>query len=333
MIAERNSLRRERRYDEADAVRDQLNGMGVQIWDTDRLWSLEGTPPPDRDNTYFQARERSTANNFYRNAQRAGSRGGRYEEEDPYARDERPRTKSRVRDLNEFGHDYSRSEDCEGSLRVESASFEAINTLLRERLEAKLARDYDEADALLAQLYDQYGVTVNDGAKRWRADGKSFERKFTRAGPADPNVDEAAVMSLVNERHAVRKERNYRRADEILAELLEVHGVVVVDSTYTWRIVGEGHDGAYGEGGGYGRRQATNDASSGWHDYMREPGDDAAIPADQLEAINDLLARRLALKKTRKFEEADALQAELIDELGVGVDDRSRTWWVENVAD
>ena len=89
----------------------------------------------------------------------------------------------------------------------------------------------------------------------------------------------------------------------------------------------------HGEGGGYGRRQATNDASSGWHDYMREPGDDAAIPADQLEAINDLLARRLALKKTRKFEEADALQAELIDELGVGVDDRSRTWWVENVAD
>jgi len=40
-----------------------------------------------------------------------------------------------------------------------------VHELLRERLEAKLAKDFDEADALLAQLERDHGVTVNDGIR------------------------------------------------------------------------------------------------------------------------------------------------------------------------
>ena len=276
-------LRRNRRYDEADAVREELINMGVQIWDRDRVWSCGAAPPPREESDYYRADERSTGNNFYRSAQRMAarqdayppSRGGppargprgyndgysddSYDREyDPYARDSRPRTKSRARNLNEHGHDYTRSEDDETAKDDDDEALEGINTMIRERFEAKLARDFDEADALLAQLYDTYGVSVNDGSKQWRADGRSFERRYKRIGEPAAGVDEAAVEALISERTAVRKERNYRRADQILAELLEVHGVVIVDSAYTWRYVGGGHDGGYGEGGGYGRRSNSH---------------------------------------------------------------------------
>ena len=340
LLAERTALRRERRYDEADAVRDELNTMGVNVWDRDRIWSMDDAPPTmDREaNGYLRANSRASENNFYRSSQRAGSRAGRYEDAnrnsearydyDPYSRDARPRTKSRARDLNEFGHDYSRADDDTTAGATNNAQWEGINELLRDRLEAKLARDFDEADALLAQLYDQFGVTVNDGAKLWRADGQSFERRFRRIGPENTDTDEEAVLGLIKERMALRKERNYKGADEILSELLEVHGVVVVDSDYTWRYVGTGHDGSYAEGGAYGRRSGQS-LGGGQHDYLREPGDEAPIEDAMLEKIDDLLARRLAFKKARQFEDADGLQNQLWDECSVGVDDKAKTWWVE----
>ena len=152
----------------------------------------------------------------------------------------------------------------------------------------------------------------------------SFARRWVRAGPAKAAVDEAAVLGLIEERTAARKEQNYRRADALLSELLEVHGVVLVDSEYTWRFVGSAHDGAYGEGGGYGRL-AQPDADAG-HDYLREPGDVAPIAPETEAQIHRLLATRLAKKKAREFGEADVLQEELW-QLGVEVDDRARSWY------
>ena len=181
---------------------------------------------------------------------------------------------------------------------------EAINTMLRERMEAKFARKFDEADALLQRLHEKYGVSVNDGSKAWRADGQSFQRQFKRVGPAIPAPGggeedeakvEAQVLALIAERMAARKDRNYRYADQIMADLLQMYGVVLVDADYTYRYVGDGHDGGYGEGGGYGRR-ADVDASQG-HDYMREVGCDAELSAEALSEINDLLAKRLARRR------------------------------------
>ena len=58
--------------------------------------------------------------------------------------------------------------------------------------------------------------------------------------PAD--VDEARVLEIITARAAARKDRDYRTADGYLAELLEVHGVVIVDADYTWRVVGDRYD-------------------------------------------------------------------------------------------
>jgi len=322
LLTEREQLRKERRYDDADALRDELDAMGVMVWDRDRVWSATNAPPPR--NEVARAGERSRDNNFYRSAQRFGARSLDGTFDDEYARDGRPRSKSKARHLNEHGHDYQRSEN--DQKRLDAAHVADVHEMLRERLEAKLARDFDEADALLAQLQQEFGVTVNDGSKEWRADGQSFARHYQRVGALEPWVDEAAVQQLIAERTAARKARNYHRADGILAELLETHGVALVDSSYSWRVVGSSHDGEYGEGGGYGRRAVADPAAG--HDYMREPGDTAPIEPELHDKIDDLLAQRLAKKKSRCFDEADALQDQLW-ELGVEVDDRARTWYYE----
>ena len=46
LLDERQELRRNRRYEDADIIRDRLNAMGVTIWDKERVWSCGGALPP-----------------------------------------------------------------------------------------------------------------------------------------------------------------------------------------------------------------------------------------------------------------------------------------------
>jgi cysteinyl-tRNA synthetase len=138
-------------------------------------------------------------------------------------------------------------------------------------------------------------------------------------------VDAEAVQALIRERQEARKQRDYRTADDILSRLLDEHGVVLDDAKWSWRVVGSSHDGDYGEGGGYGRRASAARSQRKQHDYVREPFDRVELSAQETEQIDGLLARRMEFKMAREFQRADALQRELRD-LGVEVDDRSRTW-------
>ena len=210
--------------------------------------------------------------------------------------------------------------------QITGGSLLEINTMIKGRMEAKMARAFDHADELLSRLEQEYGVRVDDGKKRWRADGKSFERQYERVGEAG-EVDEVAVAELIRERTAARRERDYARADDLLEELLASYGVVLVDAEHTWRLVGSAHDGRYGEGGGYGRRA---DDAGGTHDYDPLYADDMRHAQAQgtAEAIDALIAERLAHKKARRFDEADLLQERLRSEHGVLVDDRERTWTI-----
>ena len=93
--------------------------------------------------------------------------------------------------------------------------------------------------------------------------------------------------------------------------------------------MGDEHDGGYGEGGGYGRRRDPNFEAprDGRHDYERDFSDLTKVSDDDLSQINKLLGQRLAKKKARQFQDADALQEELRD-MGVEVDDRRRVWYM-----
>ncbi len=143
----------------------------------------------------------------------------------------------RMRQLNEHGHDYERHEEDTATLDAEQ--LERVNDLLRLRLEAKLERNFDVADAHLASLREEFNVDVNDGGKAWRADGKSFERLFKREVDCTAPVDVTAVEELLQRRSQARKERQYQTADAILDELYETHGVDVNDRERRWRVARE----------------------------------------------------------------------------------------------
>ena len=70
LISERTDLRINRQYNDADAVRNELAQMGVQLWDRDRVWSCSTTPPPRSRSE----RTEDLGNNFYRKAQRFAAR-------------------------------------------------------------------------------------------------------------------------------------------------------------------------------------------------------------------------------------------------------------------
>jgi cysteinyl-tRNA synthetase len=61
---------------------------------------------------------------------------------------------------------------------------------------------------------------------------------FLRAGTAQGGISEAEIAGLIAERDAARRGKNFRRSDEIRAELAE-RGVALEDgpSGTTWRRV------------------------------------------------------------------------------------------------
>ena len=46
LIEARTSLRQARNFKAADSVRDDLQAMGVTLWDRDRVWMVGSEPPP-----------------------------------------------------------------------------------------------------------------------------------------------------------------------------------------------------------------------------------------------------------------------------------------------
>jgi hypothetical protein len=87
-----------------------------------------------------------------------------------------------------------------------------------------------------------------------------------------------------------------------------------------------------GRGRGGDRRSRDNYGNYGGgyadgHDYSRDTTrDDASIPADKMSVINELLSSRLDARRSRNFDEADAIRETLTNDHGVSVWDKDKTW-------
>jgi len=261
LLEERDALRRERDYARADEILETLRfEHGVVVDDREKTWWVDGS---------------ATAGGTRSKRQAAAPRA--------------------FREFGPAGHDYSRAEDDGAELNDEEA--EAVDDLLRRRLQAKLARRFEEADELLEELRDM-GVQVNDGRKAWRADGGSFDVAPYRqvGGALREGLDAEVVASLVAQRVAAKREREYALADSIHAELTEM-GVYVDDDRRTW----------------------SGDNAGG---YTREgPPSPTIDDAD----VAKLLAERAVAKRRRNYQTADELQAQ-VRGMGVELDNREMTW-------
>ena len=270
-------------------------GGGDDGWGGGRA---ERAPPPQRDRNGYGG-ERGGG----------GGGGGGYGRDDgrgrgAFAANERGRKglDERRKLYDAYGHDYTRHDDDATSLAGDELA--QVNVLLARRLEAKLSKDYDAADGVLAEL-GRLGVTVNDGTYQWRADGQPFIHRYKRIGGGGGGVDDGRVETLLADRADARRERNYRLADGIRDELFEM-GVEMDDKQRTWWVVGGGNVRP--------------------HDYARADDDGGTfVDGAQLAEIDQLISERLAAKKERDFDTADRLQEQL-RYLGVEMDDRERVW-------
>lgn len=353
LIAERLVLRKTGRYDEADAMRDELMAKhGVMVRDKERVW---------------------------RSGCSANGSGRRFSSD--RNQDSRGSGRFRQKDFGPNGHDYNMARDA-GPINS-PLSEEKIHALIAERLQCKLNRDYSTADAIQAELLEA-GVNMLDKKKEWRADGATWEefsaRKYNQSPQSAPTDDAAEIQGLVDERAKAKSDRLYNKADALRDDLLDQFDVVVDDRLLEWSV-----------GGDFGVvktnksdefvpfKQAPGSPSTDEHDEIQsliEQRDEARADrdfdmADQIreelrernifvddrkrewsvggrfeddgtykrrgggdlseedeQKIVDLLKKRFEHKKDRKFKSADAIRDRLRDEFQIQIDDRSREWHV-----
>ena len=114
LVEERADAKARRDYAAADAIRDQLNAMGISVDDRSREWRVADAP-------YCRARGDSAP-----------------------------------------------------------VDVDTVEGLVAERSQAKIAGEYDTADAIRDRLRNEFGVSVDDRVKEWVVDGRPA------AAPAAP---------------------------------------------------------------------------------------------------------------------------------------------------
>lgn len=354
LIGERLQLRKTGRFDQADAIRDELLAEhGVMVRDKERVW-------------------RSGCS-----ASGSGQRWSPGQKNKGYDR------KNRQTDFGPNGHDYNMARGA-GPI-VSSLSEKEIHELLAERLACKLARDYKNADMIQEELLEA-GVMINDRQREWRADGASFDgynsRKYNQSPHSAHTEDADEIGSLIAERAKAKSERLYKKADAIRDDLLDRFDVSVDDKRLEWSVGGdfgvvqkqkrafEGFEQApdslpvedsdeiqqlvkerdtaradrnferadqirdelmerniyiddrkrQWRAGSFADIRESRDA------YNRRGG--GSISEEDEKLIGDLLKKRFEHKKNRKFKSADSIRDRLRDEFQVQIDDRNREWHI-----
>jgi hypothetical protein len=134
----------------------------TQKGDDDDPWYADDKPDASNGNISSDSSNQSTG----------GGGGGSHDHD--YTR---PTSvdQSNVKGVDRFGpngHDYLPSPEAKGVMTT-NLSVDEIHERLRERLQCKLAADFEEADAIRDELKRE-GVYIHDPRKEWRADGINF---------------------------------------------------------------------------------------------------------------------------------------------------------------
>ena len=300
LLAQRLDARKAKRYRLADSIRDHLRtSFGVEIDDAALLWSAS----PDAN---FGGGERSQISN----RQNRGSRFG------------------------PNGHDYKRTG---GPMHAScKLSENEIHSLLAERLQCKLDRNYKKADNIQHMMWDS-GVRIHDGRRQWRYDGGSFadddgsatggrqartriKQRSKGAGcsksPYSEPIsqeDEAYVADLIEKRMEAKRIKNYETADGIKEELLNMMNVHIDDSLRSWSV-----------GGSFGDNRRYFDGE----EYFFV-GDNDMVDPKTMEIIKKAIAKRSEYKRRRDYDEADNIRDRLRETFGIRIDDKRKCFYFE----
>lgn len=295
LLDQRSQAKRSRDFGTADAIRDDLlQNHSVGVDDRERSWSTGRSP--------------SSGMRF---GGGGGGRGGG----------------RRQRDLGPNGHDYIVSSDAGPSTSPLGES--EIHSMIAERLQAKMNRDFQTADVIQIDLINN-GVFVNDGMKEWRSDGIAFAdmgggRDSNRNKPYAKSVysadvegmHEDTVNKLVGERFKYKIMRDYDKADSIREGLSTKYNVVIDDKLREWSVNGD-----FGEEHNLQREMADKFAK---RDYAKSSSSES-IDEEYEKTIQDSVNERTVFKGERNFQEADNIRDDLLERFDVVINDKLKEW-------
>ena len=318
LIQERSQAKRNRDYETADAIRDQLmNDFHVGIDDREKTWRTG------------VSRSGSGRGNFGNRGRNRGSphRGGG---------GRRPR-----QDFGPNGHDYSLTAD--SGPNASGMSDQEINQMISERLMAKLSRDFGTADAIQVDLVAR-GVFVHDGIKEYRTDGVAYgdfsERRGNPRGNPGPTrgsrndavayrkssysgdaegIEDEMIDKLVAERLNCKMMRDFEKADAIREGLRSKYNVLIDDRLKMWSVGGD-----FGEEHNARRELSHQFATRG---YIKSKSS-LSISEEDEAYIQEQLDERAAAKRDRDFRTADDIRENLLQQFDVSVNDKMKLWSV-----
>lgn len=321
LINQRTEARRNRDFDAADAIREDLmHNYSVGIDDRENTWrtGCSASGSGMRFGGGGRGRDRDGGRGG-----RGGRGGGR-----------------RQKDFGPNGHDYELSADA--SENTSQLSEEEIHSMLADRLQAKMSRNFQVADSIQMELIDS-GVFVHDGMKEWRADGVpygSFEggrgpgrtagsrsdrdRGYTKSPySADlEGVADSLIDGLVEERLKFKMSRQYDKADAVREGLRTKFNVLIDDRVKQWSVGGD-----FGEEHNMQRQIADKFAQRG---YIKSTSSLSLSEEDE-QYIQEQVDERSEAKQARDFNTADDIREFLQAKYDVTINDKMKLWSIGGI--
>ena len=283
LLEQRDECRRRKDWRGADRLKEELDSVhNVVVNDRERSWSIRTVPEAPPPPAFGQFR------------------GGV------------PPPAPQIAQLPRASHDYTRSSNDRHP--VDTAR---VDTLIAARMNAKITRDFDRADALRMELR-QLGVEVHDRDKLWFVD----RPELAHATLTGPNGGQQGGMGGMGGMGGVMagcgmSSGGMGGGGVIAGGMGGMGGMAAMSAPACYM------GGANAPQGGAGRgMQAPMDMSK-QHDYNRDPADRIYLTNEA--HVHALLAERLQAKKARDFAKADAMR-ETLRQAGVEVFDRDKVW-------
>lgn len=250
LVSEREGYRQAREFAKSDQIRDQLRGMGVELYDKEREWRCRDgrrgflfTAGPSmctlndlqiQDRVNHREEARAAKNWALADAYRDELRNAGVELDD----------KSRT-----WRTAAGRTGNYMGQVQPSSAflSEADIRSAVADRERARAMQDFATADELRRRLVSM-GVEVYDKERIWKAsDGRQGTIISGGVDPIRCNLSEADIVFRVAMREEARAQKDWQRADHVRDEL-RMLGVELIDAEQIWRTA-DGRTGFYMSGG------------------------------------------------------------------------------------
>ena len=310
LIAQRLQCRKTGRFEEADAIRDQLlDDHGVRVLDREKMWR--------------SGCSRSGSGRQWGRSSSSTSSSPQRQQQQRQPRQQQQRRPS-MRNFGPNGHDYFLSDDAGPNASPLSES--DIHAQIASRLQCKMNRQFQQADSIQAEL-EGMGVYIHDGRKEWRADGQPYgdyqagrgpgrtagsisdrNRPYTQAPESEDTEFTEQIQALVDERSEAKKARSYQVADDIRDDLRNLYNVEVDDRLRLWSV-----NGRFGKG---------FDTRRGPPPFVRARW--SKVP-DNEAYVQELVDKRDAARKNRDFDTADSVLEEL-SSMDIEINDNRREW-------